>query len=283
MTKLNKLPVPPYIMFLMLIFVLIMMYAFTVEMHHPINLFETNLLERLKEPSIFGFSDTGYLFGTDYLGRDIYIRLIYATKTSLTIAFSGLVCTAVFGITLGILAALCGGIVDDVVIFLVNIRASLPPLLIGLIVATIFGSGQKMMIVLIALVHWTGFTRQVRGQILQIKHENFIECSQALGASKIRIMFEHILINIASPLIVTATLNLSGIILLESTLSYLGLGIQPPNTSLGVMVNTGRNQLTNSWWLAVIPIIVIVVIIMCVSMIGDWLRDKLDPKLQNRS
>jgi peptide/nickel transport system permease protein len=118
---------------------------------------------------------------------------------------------------------------------------------------------------------------------MKIKQENFIECSLAMGASKIRILFEHILINITSPLIVTTTLNLSGIILLESALSYLGLGIQPPNTSLGMMVSAGRSQLTNSWWLAVIPIIVIVIIVMCVSLIGDWLRDRLDPKLQNRS
>ena len=281
--KLGKLPVPPYIIVFMIIFLVIVIYTFTVEIHHPINLFEINLRERLQKPSIFGFSDSGYLLGTDYLGRDIYTRLLYATKTSLTVAFTGLVCTAVIGITLGILAAMIGGIVDDIVIFLVNIRASLPALLIGIVVATIFGSGQKVMIFLIAVIHWTGFTRQIRGQIIRIKQENFIECSLAMGASKIRILFEHIFVNISSQLIITSTLNLSGIILLESTLSYLGLGIQPPNTSLGVMVSTGRSQLTNSWWLAVIPIIVIVIIIMCVSMIGDWLRDKLDPKLQNRS
>jgi peptide/nickel transport system permease protein len=278
-----KLPVPPFIFILGVIFFLITVYAFTVEFHHPVNLFETNLRERLKMPSIFGLSDSGYLFGTDYLGRDIYTRLIYATRTTLSVAFTGLISTMALGITLGILAAMFGGIVDDTVIFLVNIRASLPALLIGIIVTTIFGSGYKVMIILIALMRWTGFARQARGQIMQIKNENFIECRQALGASKFRILVEHILINIASPMIVTATLNLSGIILLESTLSYLGLGIQPPDTSLGVMVSTGRSQLTTSWWLAVIPIIVIVIIIMCVSLIGDWLRDKLDPKLQNKT
>jgi peptide/nickel transport system permease protein len=278
-----KLPVPPLIFFLMLVFVLITLYAFTVEIHTPANLFDINLTERLKQPSIFGFSDSGYLFGTDHLGRDIYTRLIYATRTTLSIAFIGLFFAAVLGITLGILSAMCGGIVDDVVIFLINVRASLPALLIGIVVTTIFGSGERIMIVLIAVMRWTGFARQVRGLILSIKHENFIECSLALGASKVRILFEHIMVNIASPLIVTATLNLSGIILLESTLSFLGLGIQPPNTSLGVMVSQGRAQLMNSWWLAIIPIIVIVVIIMCVSLIGDWLRDKLDPKLRNRS
>ncbi|MCL2008059.1 MAG: ABC transporter permease [Treponema sp.] len=267
----------------MLLFTAILIYAFTAEIHSPVDLYEVNLRERLMPPSIFGFSDSGYLFGTDYLGRDIFSRLIYATRTSLTIAFVGLFLTAVLGITLGVLAAMCGGIVDDVVIFLVNIRASLPGLLIGLVAATIFGSGQNMLIILIALIQWTGFTRQVRGQIIKIKQENFIECSLAMGASKIRILFEHIMSNISSQLIITSTLNLSSIILLESTLSYLGLGIQPPDTSLGVMVSTGRNQLTNSWWLAVIPIIVIVIIVMCVSIIGDWLRDKLDPKLQNKS
>lgn len=280
--KKSKLPIPPYILFLMGLLLFIVVYSFTVELHHPTDLTAINLTERLKKPSIFGLSDSGYLFGTDYLGRDIFARLLYATKTSLTISVTGLLAAMVVGTLLGVFAALLGGVFDNIVIFLVNVIYSIPGVLIGIVIATIFGSGAEMMFILIVATRWTGFARQMRGQVLQIKQEDFIEASRALGASMPRILVEHILVNIASQLIVVATLNLSGIILLESTLSFLGLGIQPPDTSLGVMVATGRDQLTTSWWLAVIPIIVIVVIVMCVSLIGDWLRDRLDPKLKNK-
>ena len=282
MMKQRKLPIPLYIMVLMAILLFIVVVSFTVDLHHPTDLTAINLTERLKKPSIFGISDSGYLFGTDYLGRDIFSRLMYATRTSLTVSVTGLIAAGALGTLLGVFAALLGGVFDNIVIFLINIIYSIPGVLIGIVIATVFGSGAQMMLILIVCTRWCGFARQIRGQVLQIKQEDFIDASRALGASTPRILVEHILVNVASQLIVTATLNLSGIILLESTLSFLGLGIQPPDTSLGVMVATGRAQLTTSWWLAVIPIVVIVVIVMCVSLIGDWLRDRLDPKLKNK-
>ena len=280
--KKKKLPIPPHIILLMVILLTIVVYSFTVDFHHPTDLTAINLRERLKDPSIFGISDSGYIFGTDYLGRDIFPRLLYATRTSLTISVTGLVLAGTLGTLLGILAALLGGVFDNVVIFLINVIYSIPGVLIGIVIATVFGSGPEMMLLLIVCTRWTGFARQIRGQVLKIKQEDFIEASRALGASTGRILWEHILVNVASQIIVSATLSLSGIILLESTLSFLGLGIQPPETSLGVMVASGRDQLTTSWWLAVLPIILIVVVVMCVSLIGDWLRDWLDPKLKNK-
>ena len=116
-----------------------------------------------------------------------------------------------------------------------------------------------------------------------MKEANFIECSQALGASKVRILFEHVFINISSPLIINATIRLSSFILLESSLSFLGLGIQPPDVSLGVMVSAGRDYMISSWWLTIVPSLVIILVVLDASLIGDWLRDKLDPKLQNNS
>ena len=282
MMKQRKLPIPLYIMVLMGILLFIVVFSFTVDLHHPTDLTAINLAERLKKPCIFGISDSGYLFGTDYLGRDIFSRLMYATRTSLSFSVTGLIAAGALGTMLGVFAALFGGVFDNIVIFLINIIYSIPGVLIGIVVATVFGSGAQMMFILIVCTRWCGFARQIRGQVLQVKQEDFIEASRAQGASVSRILWEHILPNVASQLIVTATLNLSGIILLESTLSFLGLGIQPPQTSLGVMVSTGRAQLTTSWWLAVIPIVVIVVIVLCVSLIGDWLRDRLDPKLKNK-
>ena len=145
------------------------------------------------------------------------------------------------------------------------------------------GAKPATTILVIAMTGWSSFSRLVRSQIFQLRSAKFIEASRSMGASGVRIVFEHILVNIASPLIVQATMELSGFILLESTLSFLGLGIQPPGTSLGVMVSNGRDYMLTHWWLAVAPSLVIVVLILQISLIGDWLRDKLDPKLKNAS
>lgn len=248
----------------------------------PVNLAETDLLNRYAMPSIFGISDSGFLLGADYLGRDILIRLLYATRTTFSIAIVGLLCAAVLGIGLGVLAGIFGGLADDLVMFIVNIRQSIPSIIIGIIVASTFGSSYGSLLLLISLVQWTSFAKQARAQVIQIKTENYIECSRAIGASTIRIIFEHVLRNIAAPLIVVATSTLSSIILFESSLSFLGLGIQAPNTSLGVMVDSGRGQMILQWWQALIPASVIIVVVMTVSLTGDWLTDKLDPKLKQK-
>lgn len=249
----------------------------------PIDLGETSLTERLAMPSIFGLSDSGHLLGCDYLGRDLAIRLLYATRTTIMLAFTGLSLAALLGITLGVLAGMLGGIFDDIVMFMVNVRHALPAVLIGIIAATIFGSTEFTMIILTMLIQWSPFARQARASIMQIKKESYIECSRAIGSGTVRIIFEHVLRNIASPLIVTATQTLSSTILFESTLSFLALGIQPPNTSLGVMVSAGKDIMLLQWWQAIIPTALIVLIVMTAALTGDWLRDRLDPKLRGKS
>ena len=250
---------------------------------YPIDLGETSLTERLAMPSIFGISDSGHLLGCDYLGRDLAIRLLYATRTTMILAFTGLSLAALLGITLGVLSGMFGGVLDDIVMFMVNVRHALPAVLIGIIAATIFGSTEFTMIILTMLIQWSPFARQARASIMQIKKESYIECSRAIGSSTARIIFEHVLRNIASPLIVTATQTLSSTILFESTLSFLALGIQPPNTSLGVMVSAGKDIMLLQWWQAIIPTALIVLIVMTAALTGDWLRDRLDPKLRGKS
>lgn len=257
--------------------------SFLVPYVKPIDLGETSLTERLAMPSIFGISDSGHLLGCDYLGRDVAIRLLYATRTTIMLAFTGLSLAALLGITLGVLAGMFGGVLDDIVMFMVNVRHALPAVLIGIIAATIFGSTEFTMIILTMFIQWSPFARQARASIMQIKKESYIECSRAIGSSTTRIIFEHVLRNIASPLIVTATQTLSSTILFESTLSFLALGIQPPNTSLGVMVSAGKDIMLLQWWQAIIPTALIVLIVMTAALTGDWLRDRLDPKLRGKS
>ena len=190
---------------------------------------------------------------------------------------------AAIGTALGVLAGMNKGWIDSFIMFLVDVRLSVPSTIIGIVCASIFGASKATIVMIIGFTGFASFARLVRGQILQLREANFMECSQSLGASKVRILFEHVLINIASPLIINATIRLSSFILLESSLSFLGLGIQPPDVSLGVMVSAGRDYMINAWWLTIVPSMVIVLIVLSVSLIGDWLRDKLDPKLQNNS
>jgi len=283
MKKRKKLDMPLSIKILLLLTGILVAASFIVPIVHPIDLGDTDLPNRLAKPSIFGLSDSGHLLGCDYLGRDLLIRLLYATRTTFVLAFLGLLSSAVLGTALGVIAGVFGGIWDDIIMFLVNVRHAVPAVLIGIIAATIFGSTEFTMVLLTTLIQWTKVARTARSQILQIRTESYIECSRAIGASPMRIIFEHVLRNIASPLIVTTTMTISSIILFESTLSYLALGIQPPNTSLGVMVAAGRDVMLLQWWQAIIPTALIVLIVMTASLTGDWLRDKLDPKLKKHS
>lgn len=274
--------IPPSILFLIITFVLIVGISSLAPVLFPVDLGATNLRARLQAPSFIDPSST-YLFGTDSVGRDLAVRILYATRMTVKIAFTGMVFALVIGTILGILAGMCGGKVDLFVTFLSDARQSIPNTFIGIFCACFFGGGEGMIILVIALTGWSAYTKLMRSQILQLKEAKYIECSRAMGASGLRIAIEHILPNMASLLIVRATMSLSSYILLESSLSYLGLGIQPPQTSLGVLISEGRDYLTNQWWLAIIPSIVMIFLIMQVSLLGDWVRDKLDPKLKNRS
>ena len=281
--KKMRTKMPLSIIILLALTATLIVFSFLAPYLYPIDLGETSLKERLAMPSIFGISDSGHLLGCDYLGRDLAIRLLYATRTTIMLAFTGLGLAALLGITLGVLSGMFGGIFDDIVMFMVNVRHALPAVLIGIIAATIFGSTEFTMIILTMLIQWSPFARQARASIMQIKKESYIECSRAIGSSTVRIIFEHVLRNIASPLIVTATQTLSSTILFESTLSFLALGIQPPNTSLGVMVSAGKDIMLLQWWQAIIPTALIVLIVMTAALTGDWLRDRLDPKLRGKS
>ena len=274
--------IPPTIIFLMVTLAAIIIAAILAPVIVPIDLGANDLTARLKMP-VFKDSASPYLFGTDNLGRDVAIRLLYATRSTILISFTGMIIATITGTALGIISGLCGKWIDAILSFLTDVRLSIPTTFIGIIFACILGATPVTTVLVMAITGWSSFCRLVRSQIFQLKGAKFIEASRTLGAGGVRIVFEHILINIASPLIVQATMELGGFILLESTLSFLGLGIQPPGTSLGVMVSNGRDYMLTHWWLAVIPSVMIVVLILEISLIGDWLRDKLDPKLKNAS
>ena len=281
--KFQRCSIPPAILFLAASLLFNVLFSMLAPVLFPIDLGQTNLLNRLLPPSFMPGGQPQFLLGTDHLGRDFAIRLVYATRNTLLISFSGMLIASLIGTTLGVIGGLYRGWADTMVMFLIDARLSVPFIVIAIVCSSIFGSDKVMMVLIIGFAGWASFARLIRGQIIQLREANFIECSRAIGASRLRILFEHILRNISSPLIVHATMRLSSFILLESTLSFLGLGILPPDASLGVMVSAGRDYMISAWWLTMIPSAVIVVIVLQVSLIGDWLRDRLDPKLRNNT
>lgn len=218
--------------------------------------------------------------GTDELGRDVLSRLIFSIRMSLLIAFGATVIGAVFGTTMGFLAAHFRGWVEQVVLALVDFSASLPFLILALAVLAFFGNSLPLFIVLLGFHAWERYARISRGLAISAGAQGYAAAVRQLGAGPLRVYGRHILPNIASTLIVSMTLAFPEIILLESGLSFLGLGVQPPMTSLGNMVGYGREYLTRAPWILLAPAFTIITTTLAVSMVGDWLRDRLDPTLR---
>jgi peptide/nickel transport system permease protein len=240
---------------------------------------QMDLRNRLSPP--VGFGGTWlHPLGTDELGRDVLSRLISSIRTSLVIAFGATLVGAVLGTTLGFLAAHCRGIVEQAVMALVDFSASIPFLILALAVLAFLGNSMGLFVLLLGLHAWERYARIARGLALSASAQGYAGAVRQLGASPWRVYGRHILPNIASTLIVSMTLAFPEVILLESGLSFLGLGVQPPDTSLGNMVGYGREYLTRAPWILLAPAVVIVLTTLSVSLIGDWLRDRLDPTLR---
>jgi peptide/nickel transport system permease protein len=221
-----------------------------------------------------------HLLGTDELGRDVLSRLIVSIRVSLLIAFGASIISAVFGTALGFLAAYFRGLIEQVVLMLADFQASMPFLILALSVLAFFGNSLALLIGLMGLFGWERYARIARGLAISASAQGYASAVRQLGASPLRVYLRHILPNIASTLIVSMTLVFPEVILLESGLSFLGLGVQPPMTSLGNMVGYGREYITRAPWIMLSPSLTIVFTTLAVSMLGDWLRDRLDPTLR---
>lgn len=226
------------------------------------------------------FVSASHLLGTDYLGRDVISNLLVATQTTLMIAIIGSLICALIGTILGLLAAHFGGWVDNVIMGFSDAMASVPFIIVALGVLALLGSSPLLFVFLVGFANWERYARLTRGLVISAKEEGYAEAARIVGVPARRIYLRHMLPNIAGPLIVQFTVNFPEIILLESGLSFLGLGIQPPATSLGLMVADGRNYLAIAWWLSAFPGAVIVLTTLSISLLGDYLRDRLDARLR---
>lgn len=262
----------------MVILIGVMVIVFSAEFivhHNPV---KQNLADRLKPPSFYTSGSKQYWLGTDHLGRDLLSRIVYGSRISLAVGISSVLIGGFIGTLLGMISGFWGGKLDEVIMAIVDIQLAFPLILLSIAVIAVLGPSFINLIIVIGISGWVTYARIARGQVLGLKKKEFIEAVRAVGGSKYRIIFLHILPNILSPLIVVGTLDMARTIILESTLSFLGLGIRPPTPSWGVMLSEGREYLTDAWWIATFPGIALMFTTLSFNMIGDWLRDITDPR-----
>ncbi|MET1416673.1 ABC transporter permease [Roseibium sp. HPY-6] len=264
--------------FLALAFMLILA-LFTVfpEWFAPYEPTAQSLRTRNSPPLTFPADGPVHLFGTDTLGRDIFSRIVYSARVSLLVAFCGVIASGLLGISLGVVSGTLRGRTDDIIMRLADLQLGFPFLMLALLVLYALGPSLANIILIFATVRWPVYARVARSLAMSLREAPFVEAARSLGASNARIIYHHILPNMSSPLIVLATTEVAKLILAEATLSFLGLGIQPPASSWGLMVAAGRDYVALAWWLVAFPGLAIFLTALSVNLLATWLRAVTDP------
>ena len=238
------------------------------------------LRDKLLPPAWQEGGTTEHLLGTDILGRDILSRLIHGARVSLTVAVTALLSGGLIGGVLGVISGYVGGKVDTLIMRAVDATLAFPTILFALLLAVTMGQGLLTVVLAVTLILWARFARVTRGEVLSIKTSDFIALARIHGCSSFRIMAIHIMPNVFNTFMVMLTLHVGLVILTEASLSFLGAGIPPPTPSWGQMVADGRAKVATAWWIAIIPGVAITMVVIAFNLFGDWLRDRLDPKLR---
>lgn len=248
----------------------------------PMDPLHQSLISRLRPPLGFDRYRDGFLLGTDELGRDVLSRSLYGLQLSLGLALAGASIGLLIGGTLGLVAGLRRGWAEDVIMAAVDLQIAVPFTLLALLILALFGSSLTVMICVLGIAGWEQYARIVRAEVRKITQLPFIEAARASGGGLRYIALAHVLPNIVSPLVVQFTLSLSNIVILESTMSFLGLGVQPPTATLGSMVGYGRDYMPTAPWIVITPAALIILVTFSVQTLGDWLRDRADVRLRAR-
>jgi peptide/nickel transport system permease protein len=270
----NKSAVFGLIMVLAVIFSAIS--ASLISPHDPIL---QDVEKRLLPPIWQEGSNPAYLLGTDHLGRDIVSRLIYGARVSIVVSVSAVAISAFLGTLIGLLSGFYGGKVDNIFMRIADVQLAFPFILLAIAIIAVLGPNLQNIIIVMGITGWVIYARVVRAEVLSLREKEYITAVRALGGSNRRIIFKHLFPNVVPPVIVILTLEMARMIIMEAALSFLGLGIQPPTPTWGGMLADGRVYISTSWWLATFPGLVIMLVVLGINLLGNWLRDILDPRL----
>jgi peptide/nickel transport system permease protein len=269
-----RLPWGPILIITVMVFVAV--FAPLLTSHSPT---EQSLPNKLIPPVWQEDGNSKYPLGTDLLGRDLLTRLFYGARVSLTVAAAALLAGGGVGLIIGIVSGYVGGRLDSVLMRVVDATLAFPTILLALLLAITMGAGLRTVVIAVSLILWARFARVVRGEVLAVKSRDFIALAQVRGCSHLRIMGVHILPNVLNTFMVLLTLHMGFVIIVEASLSFLGAGIPAPTPSWGQMVAEGRGKIASAWWLSMFPGLAITLVVLAFNLFGDWLRDRLDPKL----
>jgi peptide/nickel transport system permease protein len=272
--------VPPSIVACFVVVVALVLAAIFAPLVSPHDPTKQSLIIRNRPPVWVAGHVSGFPLGTDDLGRDILSRVLYGARVSLGIGLLATIIGTVLGTVLGVIAGYFRGAADWIIMLAVDAQLAMPFIIIAIAAIAAFGKGIPILIVLAGVSGWMLFARACRSTVLSLNEREFVTAARAMGASDARILTRHILRNLFSIVLVIVTIDLRRIILFESTLSFLGLGVQPPTPSWGAMLAKGRELLNTAWWISLFPGVALMLTILAVSLIGDWLRDLLDPTLR---
>jgi peptide/nickel transport system permease protein len=239
-----------------------------------------NMLTTLKPPMWMEGSDPTYPLGTDSLGRDVLSQLIYGSRVSLLVGLTVVAAGGTLGTVLGLISGFYGGLIDDIVMRWADIQLAFPFILMAIAFLSVLGPGLKNLIVVLAIGSWMTYARIVRGQVISLREKEFVEAARAIGVRSGTIIFRHILPNAIQPVIIIASFAIASTIISEASLSFLGLGVKPSTPTWGAMLSNGREYITDAWWLVTFPGIAIMLAVLSINVLGDWLRDHLDPRLR---
>ena len=264
----------------LVVVVTVVLVALAAPLLTPFDPVEQDIAGRLKAPTERDAAGHAHLLGTDHLGRDILARIIFVARPALLVGFAAVMISGLIGLAAGLVSGYFGGNVDDVLMRLADIQLAFPFILLAIAVIGVLGPSLQTIIIVIGVSSWVVYARIVRGAVLTLREREFVQAAQALGGGDARVVFRHILPNALTPWLVVATLDMARVIVIESALSFLGLGVQPPTPTWGGMLADGRVYISTAWWLATFPGLAILVTVLGINLFGDGLRDTLDPRLK---